>query len=339
MYVKDNEEGIIAEDAIYININILDLNDNRPEFLTSENPVEISVSSHLETGELIAKMEAWDSDLGINAELRYKLIVPENNGATSNDRNIFAINEISGDVTLRAPLVNQAGKTFRMIVEATDSAGGKAKDVQNSDSRGLTGTIQLVVYVLDSNYQLTMVLSSGVGEVTRDLLNITRALTSLTGYSIGTHNVEEHMSTLASNEVDGENPNAFNTVNQGSEPAGSIGSEGSTDLYIYAIDAKDGLVKTDEMISALMTKLPTAKSKLSRHGLLEVRAGAHTLTSPQDSSNGKSSTKTNSPSTDSSSNSDGSMGSLEIAVLGMACAVFFGALIAVVSIFCIKVKR
>ena len=35
----------------------MDLNDNRPEFLTSENPVEISVSSHLETGELIAKME------------------------------------------------------------------------------------------------------------------------------------------------------------------------------------------------------------------------------------------------------------------------------------------
>ena len=89
-----------------------------------------------------------------------------------------------------------------------------------------------------------------------------------------------------------------------------------------------------------MTKLPTAKSKLSRHGLLEVRAGAHTLMSPQDSKNGKTSTKTSSPSTDSSSSSsDGSMGSLEIAVLGMACAVFFGALIAVVSIFCIKVKR
>ena len=47
---------------IYINMNILDLNDNKPEFLTSENPVEISVSSHLETGELIAKMEVRTSD-------------------------------------------------------------------------------------------------------------------------------------------------------------------------------------------------------------------------------------------------------------------------------------
>ena len=87
-----------------------------------------------------------------------------------------------------------------------------------------------------------------------------------------------------------------------------------------------------------MTKLPSAKSKLSRHGLLEVRAGAHTLMSPSDGNAGSS--KSSLPSTDGSSpSSDGSMGSLEIAVLGMACAVFFGALIAVVSIFCIKVKR
>ena len=33
------------------------------------------------------------------------------------------------------------------------------------------------------------------------------------------------------------------------------------------------------------------------------------------------------------------MGSLEIAVLGMACAVFFGAFIAVISIFGIRARR
>ena len=62
-----------------------------------------------------------------------------------------------------------------MIVEATDSAGSVVQNNQESQVNvGLTGTIQLVVYVLDTNYQLTMVLSSGVAEVTRDLLNITR---------------------------------------------------------------------------------------------------------------------------------------------------------------------
>jgi hypothetical protein len=62
-----------------------------------------------------------------------------------------------------------------MIVEATDSAGSVIQSNQDTQvDVGLTGTIQLVVYVLDTNYQLTMVLSSGVAEVTRDLLNITR---------------------------------------------------------------------------------------------------------------------------------------------------------------------
>ena len=77
---------------------------------------------------------------------------------------------------MRSPLVNQAGRTFRMIVEAEDSVGGKGNNYQNGnqENHGLIGTIQLVVYVLDTNYQLTMVLSNGVAEVTRDLLNITR---------------------------------------------------------------------------------------------------------------------------------------------------------------------
>ena len=35
----------------------------------------------------------------------------------------------------------------------------------------------------------------------------------------------------------------------------------------------------------------------------------------------------------------GGMGSLEIALLGMACAIFFGALIALVTICSIKYKR
>jgi hypothetical protein len=82
-------------------------------------------------------------------------------------------------------------------------------------------------------------------------LLFSRALTSLTGYSIGTHNVEEHISTFVHNNGlggDNEDTNAQNSINGVSEPTGSLGLEGSTDLYIYAIDAQDGLVKTDEMI-------------------------------------------------------------------------------------------
>ena len=38
-------------------------------------------------------LQAWDSDLGNNAELRYKLISSE--GKTSDDREIFSINEVN----------------------------------------------------------------------------------------------------------------------------------------------------------------------------------------------------------------------------------------------------
>ena len=60
------------------------------------------------------------------------------------------------------------------------------------------------------------------------------------------------------------------------------------------------------------------------------RAGGHTL-SPD--------TVAGSSSPNNSNDSDDSLGSLEIAVLGMACAVFFGAFIAVISIFGIRARR
>ena len=99
-----------------------------------------------------------------------------------------------------------------------------------------------------------------------------------------------------------------------------------TDIYIYAVQ-DHRLVKSEEMIKVLSTTLPQAKNRLAHHGLLEVRAGAQTLAAPSESE-----------STD-EEGSSGGLGSLEIAVLGMACAVFLGALVAVISIFCLRVKR
>jgi hypothetical protein len=46
-----------AEDELEVIVNIKDVNDNHPEFLTFENPVQVSVSSLLQPGDIIAKME------------------------------------------------------------------------------------------------------------------------------------------------------------------------------------------------------------------------------------------------------------------------------------------
>ena len=119
------------------------------------------------------------TDLDDNADLRYALTYP----SQAEDDRIFAIDQNSGDIVLQAPLINRVGKTYQMGVEATDKRGSRD---------GLTGSVQLEVFVLDHNYQLTMVLSNGVERVTQDLSNITRALSSVMGLEVGAHHVEQH---------------------------------------------------------------------------------------------------------------------------------------------------
>jgi hypothetical protein len=77
--------------------------------------------------------------------------------------------------------------------------------------------------------------------------------------------------------------------------------------------------------SKLTSQLPEAKARLAEHGLVEIQTGSSVLNSE--------------PALDGSGSSDPVMGSVEIAILGMALAVFFGALVAVVSILCIRAKR
>lgn len=86
-----------AEDQLQVDVVVTDANDNVPEFLTFENPVQVSISNSLQPGDIIAKMEvrnndriqnwlfcdikmsifvnlkAWDADEGINAHLKYEL--------------------------------------------------------------------------------------------------------------------------------------------------------------------------------------------------------------------------------------------------------------------------
>ena len=76
-----------------------------------------------------------------------------------------------------------------------------------------------------------------------------RALSSLTGYSVGTHHVEEHVaSSIQIKENEMSSGDDGSTMSKSFKPIGSAGMEGSTDVYIYGVDAQEQLVKTDEMI-------------------------------------------------------------------------------------------
>ena len=158
------------EEEIAINVNIADENDNAPEFLTLTREIVGSVDSRAELGERIAKVEAWDPDVGLNADLRYFV-----HGAGS-DR--FSIGAKSGEVNIRRSLVGDAGKTFRLEVEARDRKG-------RSDA--LSTRIGFVVHVLDSEYRMTLVLSSPSSSVERDMSNITQMLSDVSGFTVRKH--------------------------------------------------------------------------------------------------------------------------------------------------------
>ena len=89
-----------------------------------------------------------------------------------------------------------------------------------------------------------------------------------------------------------------------------------------------------ELIGSLTTKLPEAKLRLGHHRLREVRAGGHSI----DPDLEQGSNNLNHRSHPREQDQD-SLGSMEIAILGMACAVFFGAFVAIVSIYSIKARR
>ena len=81
----------------------------------------------------------------------------------------------------------------------------------------------------------------------------------------------------------------------------------------------------------LTPQLSRAKDDLSPLRLVEVRAGSYVLSTSSSGSE-------NSSSDDTVTTAD-SMGSWQIALLAIACAVFFGALIAIVTICSLRYKR
>ena len=93
---------------------------------------------------------------------------------------------------MRRGLVGDAGKTFRLEVEARDRKG-----------RGgaLSTRIGFVVHVLDSEYRMTLVLSSPSASVERDMANITQMLSDVSGFTVRKHMGRKSNSNSTSDET------------------------------------------------------------------------------------------------------------------------------------------
>ncbi|XP_026328508.1 protocadherin-like wing polarity protein stan isoform X2 [Hyposmocoma kahamanoa] len=114
-------------------VNILDDNDNYPQFSEKTYTVNIDEDITVADNPVIARIKATDADLDANAAIRYAII-------GGNTQMQFSIDSLSGDVSLVKPLDYEQVRSYRLVIRAQD--GG-------SPSR--SNTTQLLVNVRDVN--------------------------------------------------------------------------------------------------------------------------------------------------------------------------------------------
>lgn len=132
---KDNE---LKRSVARIEIEILDLNDNAPEF--EVDIYNISIVENLPTGFSVLQVNAIDRDQGENAEFYYNINVENPPGA-------FTIEPQSGWITVRdeSLLDREIRQTITMKIEAIEKQ--RPYDERRKDS----GMVQVAVTLLDTN--------------------------------------------------------------------------------------------------------------------------------------------------------------------------------------------
>ncbi|XP_052597938.1 protocadherin beta-8-like isoform X3 [Peromyscus californicus insignis] len=113
-----------------VRIEVVDINDNAPQFVQSLYEVQIPENSPLDT--VVLTVSARDLDAGINGNVAYSLFQGDE------IQQIFSINEVTGEIQLKKELDFEEIKSYHLEIEATD--GG-----------GLSGKGEVVIEVVDVN--------------------------------------------------------------------------------------------------------------------------------------------------------------------------------------------
>ncbi|GFR97028.1 fat cadherin, partial [Elysia marginata] len=114
-----------------LRVDILDVNDNPPEFERSS--YQAAVKESAQVGSFVTRVKATSLDIGINADITYSLVA-------GNEQGKFAIDPKKGKVTVAEPLDHELSPEFFLTVLATDQG-----------SPPLTASTVLSVNVTDVN--------------------------------------------------------------------------------------------------------------------------------------------------------------------------------------------
>ncbi|XP_066904779.1 protocadherin-like wing polarity protein stan isoform X2 [Halyomorpha halys] len=124
-----------------LQINVGDVNDHAPVFEQGV-ATETTISESSPVGTAVAQLRATDLDIGLNAQVEYKIAGVESGGLDKGD-GIFNIDSQSGLLTTRQPLDRETAEVYTVLVEASDKS-------QPSSTR-LSSTVSLVVRIGDEN--------------------------------------------------------------------------------------------------------------------------------------------------------------------------------------------
>lgn len=102
--------------AVVVKIEILDVNDNAPQW--KSNPLRISVSEDAQIETTVWNFSATDADSGSNKEIRYSLV----HQWPMLEYSVFSVDPLTGNLIVDSPLDYEKVREFTLVVKAVDQA-------------------------------------------------------------------------------------------------------------------------------------------------------------------------------------------------------------------------
>lgn len=122
--------------AVTVKVEIADINDNAP--MWEKDPIHIEIAEDTPVGSLIYNFTATDADSGSNSEIQYRLVKP-----LQSDVETFAVDPLTGALTLLTPLDYEVLAEYILIVTATDQS--------SNVTERLTTSVTAHIAIIDTN--------------------------------------------------------------------------------------------------------------------------------------------------------------------------------------------
>lgn len=126
--------------AITVRVEIVDVNDNAPAWI--EDPIVINVIENTPIGSAIYNFTAFDADAGHNGAIQYALLRQHHHQQQQSD-DIFAVDPLTGTLSLLAGVDYEQLTEYLMIVQATDQS--------TNVSERLSTSVTARVLIMDAN--------------------------------------------------------------------------------------------------------------------------------------------------------------------------------------------